>query len=475
MEASGGAPYCRRESQSPANLLPIPAATMQAAPPPPAETQLPPEALASARSGSETATGGLGQLKPTLIPRSVWVLGDQAIVSLTNFTAAVVVGRVAGNDDLGVFGLGLWTMMMVYAIAKALVWTPYTTTSPHLEGEEHRGYSGSSTLHLLAIAGLAGCVMLFASLLMRGSDGATVYSTLFLCMTPYLPIILLREHIRRLCLARLGVVEVLIFDLVAASSQLLAIFALYNAGVMNGSNVFLALSACLLVTVGWFAYRWQAFQFSLSIAKRDWQRNWPFSKWLAGGAAAVQGGEQGVKWVVSAMYGLSVVGQLASAQQIIQIVNPVLLGISNYFGPASANVYGHEGLRGLWRHTLRSTLMLILFVTAAFAALVLTGPLLIDFIFGGRIQQVSTWLIASLAMGVFSTIIHVPIEFASLARSRGRLLFYTAVLRLAANSTVGVALIWYYGAVGVGFGMLAGNCLSLSIQWFAFAKEARNA
>lgn len=448
---------------------------MQVAPPPPAQAQLPSEASVEPRSDIPTDAKGFSGPQRTLVPRSVWVLADQAIVSLTNFTAAVVVGRVAGNDELGIFGLGLWTMMMVYAVAKALVWTPYTTTSPHLEGQEQRAYAGSSTLHLLGIVALAGSAMLVASLLLRGGSGPTAYSQLFLCMTPYLPIILLREHVRRLCLARLGVVEVLLFDAAAAATQLLALFALVQMGLLNGSNVFLALSVCLLITLGWFGYRWRSFHFSLAKGVSDWHRNWPFSKWLAGGAAAVQGGEQGVKWVVSAIYGLSVVGQLASAQQIIQIVNPVLLGISNYFGPASANIFGNEGLHGLWRHTLRSTLLLSGFVTIAFAALVLTGPLLIEFIFAGNVEQVSTLLIASLALGVFSTIIHVPIEFASLARSQGRLLFFTALLRLAANATIGVGLIWAFGAVGVGFGMLAGNCLSLVIQWVAFTREVHHA
>ena len=408
-------------------------------------------------------------------PQSLWVLGDQAVVSLANFATMAVVGRVCGDAELGRFGLGFLMTMFGFALAKALIWTPYTTHSPAMDEPRRAAFAGSVTVHLLLLcsgitllAGLVGIVL--------QSTGATPsLVTLAWVVAICTPPILLREHVRRLLLARLAVTKVLLFDLGATAIQCLVLVLLYQSGALTGGTALAALAATGIAGVVWLVAKPGRLVVRRTAILRDWLANWPLVKWIAGGAAAVQLGNQ-LSWsALTALRGLVAAGELTQGYNVIRIVNPVLLGVSNYFGPASANIFTQKGLIGLWRQAIRGTLVLLAFALLASAVLITIGPQIAELVFGKNVSGVGRLLIASIALGVFSEAVHVPIEFASLARSRGRLLFFTALLRLALSAAIGLPLIWLYGPVGVGLGMLVGNLASLTIQWIALAKEVRHA
>ena len=74
-----------------------------------------------------------------LYPRSmrqyhpgVVALFDQSLVSITNFATALLIGRVCGKPELGVYTLA-WTLLsMVTELSGALITTPYTVLSPQM-------------------------------------------------------------------------------------------------------------------------------------------------------------------------------------------------------------------------------------------------------------------------------------------------------------------------------------------------------
>lgn len=411
----------------------------------------------------------------TLVPRSVWVLLDQGMVSVTNFAASVAVARSAGGEQLGLYFLGFGGLMLAHSVAKALVWTPYTAAIPHKQKDDRAAYTGSATVYALLIGGLGSLLALAGAGVCRLAAADSIYALILAAVSVTAPFWLLREHVRRVCLAELRVGEVLLFDACACVLQLSAIGLLLTADRLTGATALLTVGAPVVAGLVWMVVRRRDVQFSLAGVKRDGAQTWPFAKWLGGGAASVQVGEQGMRWLMPSVHGLMATGQLAAGQQIIQLANPLVLGVSNYLGPSSANVYGEGGLAGLWRHTVRGTYWLVLCGSVATAALVTLGPLFARLVFGADFQEVDPLLILSLALGVFSTAAHLPIEFASVARSRGRLLFWTAILRLAINATVGAGLVWLLGPMGVGLGLLAGNAASLAVQWTALAREARHA
>ena len=94
---------------------------------------------------------------------------------------------------------------------------------------------------------------------------------------------------------------------------------------------------------------------------------------------------------------------------------------------------------------------------------------------GEAAEGVTTLLLVTLAAGALSEALLIPVEFASVNRGRTRLMFQTAVVRLAVNATLGFGLVGLFGAEAIGVGMLLGSGVALSWQWWDFAAEARHA
>lgn len=445
------------------------------APPP---TLMSPPAGPAVEDDAPRATG-LRALALASVPTSVWVVADQAIVSLANFVTMLLLVRIvrggagdaAAAEALGIYGLGWSILVLVYSAAKAVIWTPYTTHAAAMPPGRRAEFTGSVTLHaaLLAAAVGLGFVLTAAALPLVGQGGEVAW--LFNALAVAMPLILMREHVRQVWLARLELRDVALTDFIASGVQLVVVGALARAGWLDGATAFLALAAGVAVSVVLCVAERSRFRFSAAAALADWRLNWPFAKWVAGGAAATQLGNQGTRWVLYGLYGGAVMGVFTSAQSVIQIANPLLVAVANYFGPVSARVYADRGFAGLWRHTVRSTWVLTGLLTAGVVALLLVGPPFIAAVFGGSFSRVSQGLILSVALGVFSDIVRTPIDFAALALGMGRMTFSVSCMRLAINATLGVALVWWLGPIGIGYGMLIASLASMAWQWGLVLRE----
>lgn len=419
-------------------------------------------------------SGVRGVLRTRLaeVSDTVWVLADQGIVSVANLATAAVVSRWGGNAELGLFGLGFLYSLFGLALARAMVWTPYTTHSPAMSSDRRSQYAGSVTAHL----GMMSTVLVLAALLtaaglaLGGADRALVGLTLGLALA--MPLMIAREHVRRLLLAELSVVQVTVFDAVAVMLQSGVLAMLVVTGAVSGITGLIAVGAGGLVAALWVWRRAVQGRLRLGSVRADFAHNWPLVKWMTCGAAAVQLSNQ-IGWsALTVLRGLAAVGELTQGYNVVRLINPILLGVSNYYAPASANVLATKGLGGLWRQAVQGTLALLVFMAIASLVLIPFGPQIAQLVFGEDGPVVGRWLIASLMLGVFSEVIHIPVEFATLALSRGRLLFATTVVRLVLSATLGVALIVWLGAIGVGLTIFAGNLISLVWQWAVLRREA---
>ena len=90
---------------------------------------------------------GFCTMKMRQCRRGLLALGDQGLVSITNFATALLIGRVCGKPELGVYTLA-WTLLsMVTEISGALITTPYTVFSPQLSRFRKSRYLGSLFVH----------------------------------------------------------------------------------------------------------------------------------------------------------------------------------------------------------------------------------------------------------------------------------------------------------------------------------------
>ena len=156
------------------------------------------------------------------IPRAAGLvtLADQAVVSLTNFSTSLIIGRSCSKEELGLYVLA-WTLVtFTTETLAALITTPYTVLSPQLVDGSRRRYLGSMLVHQLLLA------LLFSVLLIGGSETARLHAPaeakifpVLLCLAVAMPFLVAREFLRRICFAQLRALPAMAIDITVSLSQ----------------------------------------------------------------------------------------------------------------------------------------------------------------------------------------------------------------------------------------------------------------
>jgi O-antigen/teichoic acid export membrane protein len=407
------------------------------------------------------------------VPRGLWVFIDQAVVSLANFAAPIAVGRSAGQEELGYFVLGFSIYLFSLGLARAMVWTAYTRRNPQLDPADRPAYAGSATVHLTVFAALS-CVLTLLVATGAWTLKLDLYAWLLTIVGPCAAAMLLREHVRRLGLARFDFFDVFVFDTVVSIVQVLLLVWLAVRGTVCANEAFLALAVTSMLAVPWLLLRSDTWRIDWRRVLPDWNENWSITKWLAGGATAVLLGKEGYNWLLSAIASIAELGRLGAARVIVQMTNPLVIGVSNYLGPVSAKVHADDGVAGLWRYTVRTTAVMAASIGVFLLGVAIVGVPVVHLIFGKAAEGVSTFLLVTLSAGLLSEALLIPIEYAMVNLGRTRLMFNTAIMRLVVNATIGFSLVGLFGAEAIGVGMLLGSLVALGWQWAAFAQEARD-
>lgn len=408
------------------------------------------------------------------VPAGFWFVADQGVVSLANFAIPVLVGRYGGQQQLGFYTLGLSIYIVANALARSLVWTAYTKDIHKRDSEGKKTFTGSATIHLAIYAAVVAALMLVA-MGIAAAMGQASLAVLFCTLAPTLVFMLTREHVRRLSMARLDYTGILLFDISVAVLQVGLMLALAYSGRMTATGAFGLVAASAALSLGWLTANRQLLKFDWKEVRNDWRANWKTSKWLSSAAASATIGNQGYRWVLPALTSLAELGRLGAAQAIVQVTNPIVIGLSNYLGPLTAKINSEKGLIPLWRFTVRVTLQLIA-AGVVFVTLVgFFGVRAASWLLQDAAEGVSVLLLITLAMAMVSEALLMPIQAASVNRGRAQLIYKSALLRLAVNLTLGFGLVGAFGAEGIGVGVALGGLLALVWQWIVFAKEVRHA
>jgi O-antigen/teichoic acid export membrane protein len=145
------------------------------------------------------------------LARGFWTLVDQAVVSLSNFITSIIIARACVPGELGLYDLGFTLVVLLSGVPKALIWSPYTAYQPHLSAEERARYTASSTIQVILLCAVAAAGLLIVGAIAQVMESSW-FALLFIVLAPATALMILREHVRRLCLAWLRVLEVCVFD-----------------------------------------------------------------------------------------------------------------------------------------------------------------------------------------------------------------------------------------------------------------------
>lgn len=393
--------------------------------------------------------------------KSVLSIADQAVVSATSFAITVVLGRLCGKPEVGLYYLALQVVFFARGVQEQVIASPYLVYSARKQGEEAARYAGSSLLHELVLL-----TTVAASLGAAAASGclSPELTELFWLLVGAAPLLLLREFIRQIAFAQLQVTEALAVDCGVALLQLGALAAAAYCGVLSTPLTYTLMAiGCGISAIVWLIRRGGIFAASPQAAWSDWLQNWKFGRWALASQLLGQTMPLALPWIVAGTHGEAATGTLGVSTTLIGFANMYVLGLSNFICPRAAQAYAGGGTReltGVLKHAVAMHLaVLVPFALAMFVA----GQPLMSLIYGPEFADAGT-LMAVLALGAIANSLGIVAGNGLWAMELPSANFKADACAMATWLVATVLLVPSYGALGAAIASVAGTMVGAAVR-----------
>ena len=382
---------------------------------------------------------------------------DQAMVSGTSFATSVMIGRSCSKEDLGIFYLALTIVYLAKGIQDQVISAPYVIYCHRRRDEQQALYSGSALLHQLTLSVAALVVLLGILGLVSIGIGPPGLAPVMWVLLGALPLLLLREFIRRMAAAHLQMGTAIAIDTGVALFQigsllLLAYFQRLTVSLAYGTMG----AACAVACCGWFVAKRRPLRFARSGAVTDWWHNWNFARWALMSHLISFAPLYFTPWIVIAVCGSGEAGVLAACISLVGMASMFLTGLATFLTPRAALAFSQGGAREL-RRVLQVAAAVYAAVLGAFAIFVIaSGDFLLVLVFGAKYGGYGA-VIGVLALSMLAQSMGVTAGIGLWAIDRPKANLAADVCALVVTLTVMFCLLQSFGALGAALGDLAGK------------------
>lgn len=312
------------------------------------------------------------------ILKAYWTLLDQGIVSLGSFIVNIFLARQLAPTEYGTFALLWGGLLGLQQINAALVFHPMSVRLVVAEGEHHKELLSTSAV-LVALACIPQCIVLSLALLAFGR-GDILPSTV-----AWFALWQMQETMRRGLFAGFRHKLAIVGDAISYIGQVAIIGLFLIQGPLSLTNILY----CMAATSGMAALV-QAYQLGLSLRRpKDFRRTlldfWMVGRWALVNNLASQLRFQILLWQLAALFGAVAAASFQATQNVVNLVNPIILGICNIIPQTTAHAQA-RGNAHAWR-SARIYALLGIPPTFAYYAFALIAPEIILHVFYGAGSQ----------------------------------------------------------------------------------------
>jgi O-antigen/teichoic acid export membrane protein len=398
----------------------------------------------------------------------LWTLIDQGIVSASSFLATIIIGRTCAKEQLGLYFLGMSIVGLLMELQNVLIWSPYTALSPRIKGPAHALYTGSTIVYQGVLGVLFMLVLTGAGFFLSRGWGPPGLAPVVWMLALAGPFFTFREYARRVCFAGLQIKTAFWLDAGSALFQGGALLLFAYLGKLSAVHAFgiIGLGA-FLASLLWLLGARRSMAISKAEMASDLGRNWSFGKWILGGNLALFLGCQTYPWILTGLHGTAVVAALAACQGVVGLANPFLQGTTNFLAPKAAQAFAQGGLSALGAFAKRSTLAIAPVGALFCVGIMAFGSNLMTFIYGSQYAGLGL-VIAILSLNTLARILAIGIDYSIWAMGRTDLNFRIELARMLMTLTLGMGLVYFFGLIGVAWGLLTGSITVGVIQGIVF-------
>lgn len=390
-------------------------------------------------------------------------VGDQVIVSATNFLTTVLIGRFSGPAALGVYSIGFTLLTSCLCVLEALISTPYTVQRHHARTTD--GIVGASLMQTAALSAASAALLMAAAGVSYAAADVAVTHMLWV-LAVMIPGVLLREFARRIAFAHLHMEQALLLDLAAAALQLCTLGWLLHIGQLSTVTALAALGAASTLSgLVWLLASRTSFTTNTTVFRAATRAHWRLGRWLF--ATQVVVAVQGllVYWLLVWRQDTTAAGVFTACTSIVLVSNPILLGFGNYLAPKSAVAWAEGGRERLLGESRCDAALLVSGLALFCAAVLLFGDPLIRALYKGPEYAGNADTVSLLAIGMLAMAVGMPANNALISMQRPQSLFWTAVLATSATAASVWGLVGPWGPMGAAVAVLIGNIIRSGVRW----------
>ncbi len=393
---------------------------------------------------------------------AVLALVDCIIVGGVNFLTVLLLGRIAGPDDLGKFALVMTIYYLLLSVQEALITMPYTVFGVRLKRARQLQYSGAVLCQSAVWSGSVSLIVaLVAVAILFGADNAGL-ARIIAVFAVVFPLWMLREFGRRYLFANMQVAKVVVMSSVGGVAQLIMICALAYIGKLSDATALTTMGIASGISgFGWLWLSRASFQFNRRRLSYFALKNWIFGRWvLASHATAVVAGNA-MPWLVVIWLGPSGTGVYAACDAILRFANPIIVSLNNVLTPRLAIGFKRGGKAELNRIVWQTNGLLSLFLLVFCLLIVVGGKWIMHRSFGSDYSGYWAALVV-LAIGQLIDLLSLASSRALMVLDRARINLYAESFGLTVSLIAAVLLIPLYGILGAAIANLAGS-LALTV------------
>ncbi len=400
-------------------------------------------------------------------------LGDQLVHSGSNFFTGVVVGRLLSIGDFGSFSLGLSLLVFSLVFQDNLLATPYTYHLYKADGERRRGLRAGALVQSLMLAVVCGALLISVSSLPFFAERGEDLPPIFFALALSLPLMFLRECLRRQFFAEFHMAHALKLDLSVSALQFSFLFIIWFTGWLEPYAVFAAMSlaAGLGVAAGAFIMRRQ-FDFRAMSVAADTRANIVFGRWLLAGSFCHLGSLYSYPWMVYMMHGKTEAGAFAACFSLINLLNPFILGFNNYFRPKIIQTYMESGVTAMHKLIMRACLLFVPMAGGIVLFLAIAGGWLVRLVYGEDFSGLGM-AVGIISIAIAPTIVSAPLQLGILALNKPQLNPVFHIVALIVTAVAGMPLAVLYGTIGAAWGFVLSTSCACAALAYLYRREIR--
>lgn len=393
--------------------------------------------------------------------RARWSFVDQVLISGVNVLTGILLVRVLGLHEFGVFSLVMIGVQFLASIQSAGILAPMMSLFDQRGQVTQSSYLAAVLTHQVALLAVASLLLVAASFLPRVSSAVPVgtYLALAVIVTTQF-----QDLARRFFYVTERPVRAFVCDVVAYGARLGILVLLALAGALTADRVWIVIagtSAAAALVLAPEAIRWHVNWAEVGSVTA---RHRKIAGWLLGNTVVGWFSESNfILLIVGAALGPAQLGAVRAVQNLIHLANLLLQALENFVPSAATRSLLEGGPQILRRYVTRVSWLGAGAIIVMTAILMLLADPILTIMYGRTFPDqlaILAILGAYAALGHVATILLAGLRSLEFMRPP----FLVQVIVAAASLALAWPIATHWGVVGALAGVLAAR-LALTGSW----------